>query len=113
MSIMQVTSRLTYRSLMNKTKSDLAHLVLMMCDLKDDDLYTLHPASEWHDDFGSVLWWHVPICEPPYVGEGEGMGERHADGTPTECAALQRTNWLTHWTRLPDTRRMDIAEGTG
>src|SRR5690349_2602221 len=22
----------------------------------------------WHDDDGSVLWWHFPIQEPPYVG---------------------------------------------
>ena len=29
---------------------------------------TLRPFAEWHEDHGNVLWWHFPICEPPYVG---------------------------------------------
>jgi hypothetical protein len=24
--------------------------------------------DEWHEDHGTVLWWTLPICEPPYVG---------------------------------------------
>ena len=28
----------------------------------------LRPFAEWHEDHGSVLWWHFPITEPPYVG---------------------------------------------
>lgn len=73
-----------------------------------DDIHRLRRASEYQDDDGTVLWWHVPICEPPYVGSGEGMDEKYADGKPTQCCALQRANWLTHWSRLPDTRLMDF-----
>ena len=26
------------------------------------------PASEWHEDLGNVIWWRLPVTEPPYVG---------------------------------------------
>ena len=26
------------------------------------------PANEWHDDDGDVLWYRLPVAEPPYVG---------------------------------------------
>ena len=26
------------------------------------------PIEEWHEDYGDVLWWKLPIEEPPYVG---------------------------------------------
>jgi len=26
------------------------------------------PFDAWHEDYGDVLWWRFPICEPPYVG---------------------------------------------
>lgn len=26
------------------------------------------PAEEWHDDDGYVVWWRLPVEEPPYVG---------------------------------------------
>lgn len=26
------------------------------------------PLSEWHEDYGAVLWWSPPITEPPYAG---------------------------------------------
>lgn len=44
------------------------------------------PESEWHEDFGSVLWWFFPMTEAPWVGG------------PTDA------NWPgyhTHWTPLP------------
>jgi hypothetical protein len=64
-------------------------------------LHTLRPADEWHEDFGTVLWWHVPIQEPPYVGAGPGMGECYTDGEPTVCARLLEQGWLTHWSPIP------------
>jgi hypothetical protein len=64
-------------------------------------LTTLHPAADWHEDFGAVLWWHLPICEPPSVGCGEGMNETDRHGKPTSCALGQRSGWLTHWSRIP------------
>lgn len=71
--------------------------------LKDrlERLTTLHPLSEYQDDDNTVLWWHVPIQEPPYVGAGPGFDERHVDGTRTMCARLLGEGWLTHWSRIP------------
>lgn len=43
------------------------------------------PLSEWHEDYGPVLWWSWPVSEPPYVG------------TPLD------EDWMayfTHWTPL-------------
>src|SRR5690606_13059004 len=28
----------------------------------------VRPFDEWHEDIGSVLWWRLPVCEPPWVG---------------------------------------------
>jgi hypothetical protein len=33
-----------------------------------DRLNKLHPRDEYHEDHGNVLWWTLPIVEPPYVG---------------------------------------------
>ena len=34
--------------------------------------YTTHPrpipVAEWSEDDGDVLWWRLPVEEPPYVG---------------------------------------------
>ena len=56
-----------------------------------EDLQRLRPAEEWDEDQGDVLWWILPICEPPY------------------CGTPDSSNWLeyhTHWTKLliPDKR---------
>lgn len=26
------------------------------------------PIEEWHEDDGDVIWWKLPINEPPYIG---------------------------------------------
>ena len=26
------------------------------------------PAEEWHEDYGPVLWWVLPVKEEPYCG---------------------------------------------
>jgi hypothetical protein len=31
-------------------------------------IHHLHPIDEYHEDKGCVLWWKLPINEPPYVG---------------------------------------------
>lgn len=66
------------------------------------DLYTLRHVDAYHEDYGTVLWWHVPVQEPPYAGAGPGLDERYADGEPTDCARLIEEGWLTHWSRLPN-----------
>ena len=30
---------------------------------------TLGPLAEWHEDMGAVLWWLLPVDEPPYCGQ--------------------------------------------
>jgi hypothetical protein len=42
------------------------------------------PLDEWHEEYGDVLWWKLPVCEPPYVGCPDD------DGWPDE--------YYTHWT---------------
>ncbi len=35
------------------------------------------PFCDWHEDIGDVLWWRIPVEEPPYFGSplclGRGM----------------------------------------
>lgn len=33
-----------------------------------DRFTVLHPLVEWHEDDGPVLWWWLPVSEPPYSG---------------------------------------------
>jgi len=47
---------------------------------------TLRTLDEWHEDYGDVLWWELPVSESPYCG------------TPLD------SNWpgyYTHWSELP------------
>ena len=32
------------------------------------DYETLRPEEEYHEDMGPVLWWKLPVDEPPYCG---------------------------------------------
>lgn len=51
-----------------------------------EDLQTARPLTEWHEDIGPVLWWDLPVQEPPYVG------------SPND------TDWPgyhTHWSPIP------------
>lgn len=42
--------------------------------MEKDDLSTLRPFADWHEDFGPCLWYQIdtekaePIGQPPYVG---------------------------------------------
>ena len=65
------------------------------------DPYILRPLADYHEDYGTVLWWHLPIQEPPHVGSGPGLSERNADGLPTDCACLLKQGYLTHWSVIP------------
>ena len=73
-----------------------------------ESLLTFYPAADYHEDYGTVLWWHLPVKEPPYVGAGAGMCETDNYGEPTKCRRLQEEGWLTHWSRLPDARMMVV-----
>lgn len=50
-------------------------------------LRTLRPESEWCEEYGPVIWWRVPISEPPFVG------------TPLDDEWID--DYYTHWTPLP------------
>jgi len=64
-------------------------------------LFILRPRSEYHEDFGIVLWWRLPVQEPPLVGmnmDNEvGALEDYPDGP-------------THWSPLPDPRFMTASD---
>lgn len=44
------------------------------------------PYEEWHEDDGLVIWWRMPIEEPPYVG--------------SPLCDDWTENYYTHFTRL-------------
>lgn len=48
------------------------------------------PASEYHEDYGPVLWWHLPVSEPPHVGTPTG------DDWPENG-----DEYFTHWSPIP------------
>ncbi len=56
-------------------------------------LTTLRPASAWHDDYGFVLWWRLPIEEPPYCGAPLDDG--------------WTGDYYSHWTPLPPAKEAD------
>ncbi len=53
------------------------------------DVFKLHEASEWHDDLGDVLWWRIPIEEPPWVG------------SPLAGDWPDDDDYYTHWSFIP------------
>ena len=86
----------------------------MSTNLKE--LLTLRPACEYHEDMGCVLWWMVPITEPPYVGTPQDCGhtvEIHTDvphqpheamDKPRDVSRIFVGGWPgyhTHWSPLP------------
>lgn len=52
-----------------------------------DSCLTLRPLEEWDEEMGDVLWWNLPITQPPYCGV---PGD---DGWPG-------SGWATHFTRF-------------
>ena len=52
------------------------------------DLILLKPIDTLHEDYGDVLLWRVPICDPPDVGSclDEDFNEKN----------------YTHWSKIPN-----------
>ena len=44
-----------------------------------------YDKDSWRDEDGAVLWWRIPICEPPYAG------------TPLND---DFPDYVTHWTKI-------------
>lgn len=70
----------------------------------------LRPLSEWHEDHGFVLWYRLPITEPPWVGTpncSDWLVETADGACMTELDANNEKEpikgpWATHWCPLPD-----------
>lgn len=45
---------------------------------------TPRPLDDWHHDIGPVLWWALPVVEPPYSGtpEDDDWPGYHTHWTP-------------------------------
>lgn len=54
-------------------------------------LTTLRPREEYHEDYGFVLWFHVPIQEPPEVAT-------YPDDLQNRVGCHE--DWHTHWAPL-------------
>jgi hypothetical protein len=60
----------------------------------------LHPLDEYDEDLNAVLWWHLPVCEPPFVGYGPGLCGCEKDDPCQVCAQIL-DGWLTHFSLIP------------
>lgn len=56
------------------------------------ELLKLRPFDEYHEDKGDVLWWKLPIEEPPWVGSPLSM---------------DWPGYHTHWSHLPNANAPD------
>lgn len=76
----------------------------------------LRPIGDYHEDYGQVLWYRLPICEPPFVScpnSSDWLLET-VDGAcvSADSVGLGRVRlipeneirgpWATHWVPLPD-----------
>lgn len=59
----------------------------------------LRPLEEWREEDGPVLWFHLPLCEPPWVGtplDSDWLVHEEGDAPPRDIP------WRTHWCPLPE-----------
>jgi hypothetical protein len=69
-----------------------------------DDVMTVYPADEWHEDHGPVLWHHIgewgDLCEAPIVA------------TCLEHLEEQQPwpGYYSHWSRLPRLPQFPIRQ---
>ena len=54
-----------------------------------EDAKRLRPLHEWHEDYGPVLWWWLPISQPPHIGTPDDDDWGWDDGDES-----------THWTPI-------------
>lgn len=68
-------------------------------------MVTLTPIHDYHEDIGPVLWWRVPIEEPPYVGTPNDLGHSLivilARETIQRDIGGWRADWYTHFSPIP------------
>lgn len=63
------------------------------------DLHRLRPIETWHEDYGPVLWWRLPIAAPPWCGTPND-DDWPLDGADIDGAC--ESDIYTHWSPLPD-----------
>lgn len=84
----------TERSLSSSVLRERDALQLRLDSLSGDSSApetSVRPRSEWHEDYGDVLWWRFPVVEAPYVGSPlcETWAEHELEG------------FYTHWSPIP------------
>lgn len=53
-----------------------------------------HTAVEYYEEMGPVLWWHLPVCEPPAVARFVDEIDGRFDGGYPD-------GWHTHFSQIP------------
>jgi hypothetical protein len=74
--------RLSFEGMSRKDLEDSLHIA----DEYIVHLRTLRLREDWDESDGVVLWWTLPLREPPYVGD------LRDDDFP---------EYVTHWTPIP------------
>lgn len=83
--------------------------------------FVVHPLEDWHEDDGDVLWWRLPIREPPFVSTPLSSDWRleakngrciTADdvgdgGDGGYAPADIKGPWATHWSRFQHPQHSD------
>lgn len=73
------------RKLLDLAACDLESAATIICH-NVEAYRTGRPKADWHEDYGPVLWWKLPVEEMPWVGSpGDSDWSDH----------------YTHWTPLP------------
>jgi hypothetical protein len=85
--------------------------------MPDADLYRARPFCDWREDHGNVLWWRIPISEPPYCGTPLDLGRKESHEITEGLAIVisgvnawpfdqgdERHLW---WTPLPNAKRIE------
>lgn len=80
---------------------NLPRLVVTHCLLQLIEHAKLHPREEWGEEDRDVLWYHVPVQEPPYCGNPNSSDWPEADHGEFYGEPRLPEGYYTHWQRLP------------
>lgn len=64
----------------------------------------LHPIGDWQEDDGNVLWWRLPVCEPPYCGTPNDTDfyADNGEGYFTHFSYIVRNSVIGEWNKRLD-----------
>lgn len=69
-----------------KAEAEIAAMQAVLASMQRfENLTKMRPLEEWHEDFGDVLWWKLPIEEAPFVGsplDSSFPGDYHTHWSP-------------------------------